>query len=79
MIDQFLLKVRGHEVANASRHPWQHVHNLHARATTPRNANGLLECRVIRGNGIDVDENAGEGDHRWLSHGLRAAPNMLEH
>ena len=64
MVDQFILKIRGDEVTNASRYPGQHVHNLHARPTARGKADGLLERRVIRGNGIDVDEDAGEGDHQ---------------
>ena len=63
MIDEFLLELWRDEVANGSRHPWQHVHYLHARPTANGQPDGLLERRVVRGNGIDVDEDAGEGDH----------------
>lgn len=36
MVDQFMFKIRSDEVASASRHPWQYVHNLHARTTARR-------------------------------------------
>jgi len=64
MIDEFLFELWSHEVANTSRHAWQHVHNLHARPTARCQPDGLLERRVIGGNGIEIDENAGEGSHR---------------
>jgi hypothetical protein len=42
VVDQLSLDVRRHEVANAGRHPWQHVNDLHARAAPSRQTRGLL-------------------------------------
>ena len=67
IIDEFLLEIRSYEVANAGRHTWQYVHDLHARPATRCTPDGLLERRVIGGDGIDIDENGGEGGHRSLS------------
>jgi hypothetical protein len=56
MFDEFLFEIWSHAVAYAGRHTWQHVHNLHARPTTRCKSDGLLERRVVGGNGIDSDE-----------------------
>ena len=76
MVDEVLLEIRGHEVANACWHTWQHVHNLHACPTARCEPDGLLERLVVGGHGIDIDEHAGAGGHRSL--GLCSGSTPLE-
>lgn len=63
MVHELLFETVCDEVPRSRGHARQDVHNLDAGSAARGEVDRLLHGGMIRRNGINVDENAGERDH----------------